>query len=493
MNDIVMPKLSDTMTEGRLVSWNKRVGDTVARGEVIAEVETDKANMELEAYVSGELLEIRVQAGDVVPVGTVIAVIGNAGEKGAGAEKQSAPVPHLEPEPARAQVEPPSGPPAAPQSEPAAGEGGAAAAEPQATKGGKPAEAVDLAPPEGEKQAPAAPPRTGAEETQPAGEPKEPYRPEAPPAGAPPAASPKGPEPAAGAAREKAAPVVRRRARELGIELAQVRGSGPEGRILLTDLETQAKGAGEAPGVSQPPAGQGVPGTAEAGPAPQGEGPRPFSRLRSAVAKTVIESWSHIPHFTVTLDIGMDEAEAVRRQLKQSGMQVSVNDLIVKAVALALEKFPQMNASFTPDGLQFHNDINIAIAVGMPDGVLMPVLAGCQRLSLLEIAQQGRRLVERARSGSLGEQEMHGGTFSISNLGMFGVSSFSAIIHPAHSGVLAVGAVAEVAKVSAGVLSSIKVMKVTLSADHRVVDGAYAAQFLAALKEILENPVRLLI
>ncbi len=492
MNDIVMPKLSDTMTEGRLVSWNKRVGETVTRGEVIAEVETDKANMELEAYVSGELLEIRVQAGDLVPVGTVIAVIGNAGEKGAGAREQSAPVPHPEPEPARAQGEP-SGPPAAPQPEAAAGESGAAAAEPPAAKGSKPAEAVDLVPPEGEKQAPAAPPRPGAGETQPAGEPKESYRPEVPPAGAPLAASPKGPEPAAGAGREKAAPLVRRRARELGIELAQVRGSGPEGRILLTDLEMQAKGTGETPGVPQPPAGRGVPGTTEAGAAPQGEGLRPLSRLRSAVAKTVIESWNHIPHFTVTMDIEMDEADSVRRQLKQSGMPVSVNDLIVKSVALALQQFPQMNANFTPEGLQFHNEINIAIAVGMPDGVLMPVLTGCQRRSLLEVSEEGKRLVERARSGSLTEQEMHGGTFSISNMGMFGVSSFSAIIHPAHSGVLAVGAVAEVAKVSPGGLSSTKVMKVTLSADHRAVDGAYAAKFLAALKEILENPVRLLI
>uniref|UniRef100_C6E839 Dihydrolipoamide acetyltransferase component of pyruvate dehydrogenase complex n=1 Tax=Geobacter sp. (strain M21) TaxID=443144 RepID=C6E839_GEOSM len=486
MNEIVMPKLSDTMTEGRLVSWKKKVGESVARGEVIAEVETDKANMELEAYVSGELLEIRVQTGDLVPVGTVIAIIGKADEKGAGATQQSAPVPHVEPEPQRPQGEAPAGPPAAPMVEPRVEEPESAAAEPPASTGVKSAEGVDLVPAEGEKQAPAAPPRPGAEESQPAGEPKKPYRPESPesPESPPEVAAPNV-ELATGAGREKAAPVVRRRARELGIDLAQVQGSGPEGRILLADLDLQ--------GTEPAPAGQAPQAAAEAAPAPQGEGPRPMSRLRSAVAKTVTESWHNIPHFTVTVDVEMDEAEAVRRQLKQTGMPVSVNDLIVKAVAMALRQFPQMNASFTPEGLQFHGDINIAIAVGMSDGVLMPVLSGCQQRSLLEIAQEAKKLVERARSGSLSEQEMQGGTFSVSNLGMFGVGSFSAIIYPSQSGVLAVGTVSEVARMNSGVLSSTKVMKVTLSADHRVIDGAYAAQFLAGLKEILENPVRLLI
>ena len=216
-------------------------------------------------------------------------------------------------------------------------------------------------------------------------------------------------------------------------------------------------------------------------------------KLRAAIAKTVAESWAKIPHFTVTMDIVMDEAESMRRQLKQSGMPVSVNDLIVKAVALALQKFPQMNASYAAEGIRFHDEINISIAVGVPDGVLMPVLSGCRQRSLQEISQEGGRLVDRARSGSLSEQEMSGGTFSVSNLGMFGVSSFSAIIHPSQAAVLAVGAVMDTPMSSSGVLGSSKVMKVTLSADHRVVDGAYAAQFLAELKEVLQNPVRLLI
>ena len=216
-------------------------------------------------------------------------------------------------------------------------------------------------------------------------------------------------------------------------------------------------------------------------------------RLRAAIAKTVAESWDNIPHFSVTMDIVMDEAEAIRRQLKQSGFAVSVNDVVVKAVSLALQKYPQLNARYRDGGIELHKEINISIAVGVPDGVLMPVLPDCQRLSLMDIAQEGHRLVERARSGSLNEQEMNGGTFSISNLGMFSVSSFSAIIHPSQAAVLAVGAVIDAPFVRSGVLGSAKIMKVTLSADHRVVDGAYAAQFLVELKAILENPVRLVI
>ena len=505
MNEIVMPKLSDTMTEGRLVSWKKRVGEAVRRGDVLAEVETDKANMELEAFVSGELLEIRVQAGELAQVGTVIAVIGKPEEKGAGAAQPSAPVPKGEPAAAEPQEEaPPVAPPVAPEpprpKEPEAkeeakeGEGEGKGALPGAgapvVAAEKAAKAEDIAPAEGEKQAPAAPPvpGTGAarEASQPAGaggvEPKPP----------PAAAKPAVPGPAeAEISRERAAPMVRRRARELGIDLSQVQGSGPDGRILLQDLEQHQRGEAQPAQPAQQPAP--AQPAAQAAAAHTGEEPRPMPRLRAAVAKTVAESWDNIPHFTVTMDIVMDEAESVRRQLKQSGMSVTLNDVVIKGVSLALQKFPQLNASFLPRGIQFHSEINISIAVGMPDGVLMPVLPGCQRLSLLEISQGGSKLVERARSGALTEQEMSGGTFSVSNLGMFGVSSFSAIIHPAQTAVLAVGAVIDAPSVRNGVLASAKVMKVTLSADHRVVDGAYAAQFLVELKGVLENPVRLLI
>ncbi len=506
MSEIVMPKLSDTMTEGRLVAWKKRVGEAVRRGEVLAEVETDKANMELESFVSGELLEIRVQEGEMVQVGTVIAVVGKAEEKGGGA-RQQAPPPEGQPEapPRQGEAPPPEKPEAVPPQraleepkqaeEPKRAEEPEAATEvqPQAASADQPARAGDVVPMKGEKQAPAAPPEPGADEGQPASQPAEPYRPEMPEPEQQPAtaAAPKAGPAEAEAGRERAAPVVRRRARELGIDLGQLRGSGPEGRILLQDLEQFEKESGQPPQQAQP--------EQPAQPAARPPGPQlvkgvsPMPRLRGAIAKTVAESWDKIPHFTVTMDIVMDDAEAMRRQLKQSGMPVSVNDVIVKAVALALQKFPQMNASYAAEGIQFHDEINVSIAVGVPDGVLMPVLKGCQQRSLLEISQEGGRLVDRARSGSLGETEMSGGTFSVSNLGMFGVSSFSAIIHPSQCAVLAVGAVTDTPVTCSGVLGSAKVMKVTLSADHRVVDGAYAAQFLAQLKEVLQNPVRLLI
>ena len=503
MNEIVMPKLSDTMTEGTLVSWKKRVGEAVRRGDVLAEVETDKANMELEAFVSGELLEIRVQAGESVQVGTVIAIIGKPEEKGASAQKQSAPVPKGEPEASKPKEEAPPAKAALSEETPqpkraqerervegkevVQGKEGATEQTGVVLPNEEPARAADITGVEGEKQAPAASPLPGTEGAQPEIQPAEPEgteaetiereEPEQPSPVKPVEHAPSG----AGGAGERAAPVVRRRARELGIDLSQVQGSGPEGRILLQDLEQHEKAA-EKPAQPAPQAAQVEPG----------KGPTPMPRLRAAVAKTVVESWNNIPHFSVNMDIVMDEAEAIRRQLKQSGMAVTLNDVVVKGVALALQKFPQLNASFAAGGIQFHGDINIAIAVGVPDGVLMPVIFGCQRLSLLEISQEGSRLADRARSGGLNDQEMRGGTFSVSNLGMFGVSSFSAIIHPAQCAVLAVGAVADAPFVRSGVLVSARMMKITLAADHRVVDGAYAAQFLVELKGVLENPLRLL-
>jgi pyruvate dehydrogenase E2 component (dihydrolipoamide acetyltransferase) len=512
MNEIVMPKLSDTMTEGRLISWKKRVGESVQRGDVIAEVETDKANMELEAFTAGVLLETRAQPGDLVQVGTVIATIGTPEEKGA-AQPAQAPQGGAEAAKPKPQ-EPPAAAPVAEQEKEAAakqGEMGGPAAIPEAgpTSAEEPGESFAAASSvkpggEGETQAPAAPVSGAAEGELPAQ-----------PVGAPPSekdaagAAPGGalqPEPAApspappvqgpmgqGAeTRERAAPVVRRRARELGIELGQVKGSGPEGRILLHDLELYQQ---------QPPPSAGA---AEAAPGPERgkavtaakkaeEEVQPLPRLRGAIAKVVGESWHNIPHFTVTMEIAMDDAESLRGQLKRSGKPVTLNDFIVKGVALALPKFPQLNAAFTTEGMRQYAEVNIGVAVGVPDGVLVPVINGCDRLSLLDISQASHKLADRARAGALSEQEMSGGTFSVSNLGMYGVNHFTAIIYPSQSGVLAVGAVVDKLVLRAGIAAVTKTMKVTLSADHRLVDGAYAAEFLVELKAILENPVRLLI
>ena len=497
MNDIVMPKLSDTMTEGRLVSWKKRVGEAVRRGDVLAEVETDKANMELEAFVSGVLQEIRVQAGEMAQVGTVIAVIGSAEEKGA---QSAQPAATEEPAVAKPQQEPAARPQpetSAPSAAAATREAAATVEEPGETpqprndapqggpQGRQETAAAGGQPPvtdqQDESQAPAAPQAPGSGETQTAAAP--PKAAEA--AGAPAAAggteAGDGEAQAPGESRERAAPVVRRRAREIGIDLTSVQGSGPDGRILLQDLERHG----------QAPAEPGQPSAPVAKPA-AGE-PRPLSRLRAAIAKTVSESWRSIPHFDVTMELLMDDAEAIRKQLKQSGLAVTWTDLVVKGVSLALQKFPLLNAAFAADGVRLLDEINIGVAVSVPDGVLVPVIRGCQALSLAEISGAGRDLAGRARAGSLSEPEMGGGTFSVSNMGMYGVSQFSAIIYPSQAAVLAVGAVLDTVVVEAGAPACAKVMKVTLSADHRLVDGAYAARFLAEFKEILEHPLRLLL
>ena len=453
MNEIVMPKLSDTMTEGRLVSWKKRVGESVSRGEVIAEVETDKANMELESFVSGVLVEIRVEAGEEAQVGTVIAVIGGAGEQVVPETKPAAAgVPVAEP--AREKLATPEPPKRLEKPEPEPPEAPVAAAA-----------APSAAPSAGEERPPTA---SGSGEVR------------VPAASAGVVGREGAPAPPPEAVLARAAPVVRRRARELGVNLDEMSGSGPDGRILLQDLD----GPGVAHGANAP--------VAVAGGVPTGEA-EPLSRLRSAIARTVYESWTTIPHFQVTMEIVMDEAESLRRQLKSSGMPVTLNDLVVKGVSLSLQKFPYLNASFAANGITLHGDINIGVAVGVADGVLVPVIAGCQLLSLPEISRVGRSLVEKARSGSLNPQEMSGGTFSVSNLGMYGIDQFSAIIYPSQAAVLAVGAVLDQVVVRAGMPACARLMKVTLSADHRLIDGAYAAQFLDELKGVLESPLRLVI
>ncbi|HYS42921.1 MAG TPA: dihydrolipoamide acetyltransferase family protein, partial [Geobacteraceae bacterium] len=321
-NEITMPKLSDTMTEGRLLAWKKGVGEKVERGDIIAEVETDKATMELEAFSSGILLETRIKPGEMVPVGTVIGVIGAAGEGGG------------QPAPARAGEEAPT--PAKPPAE-----------------APTPSEAPQPSPPE------------------PAAEEKEVQ---------PPVEVPETPSAPSAAGEEKASPLVRRLARERGIDLEKVKGSGPEGRIIQEDLEGFLR--------------------------KQEEAPQPLSRMRAAIARTVSLAWQTIPHFNVTMATDMGEAERVRQELKESGTQLSLNDLIVKACAVAIGKFPLVNASFGGDGITTHADVNIGIAVALDDGLLVPVIRGCQGLSLKEIAAKSRDLVERVRAGKISEAEI---------------------------------------------------------------------------------------
>ncbi len=411
MKNIIMPKLSDTMTEGLLGSWLKAVGDSIHRGEIIAEVETDKATMGLEAFEDGVLLEQRVRAGETVPVGTVLGVMGQAGEK------------------ATAPAVPP----------PTADAGEAVAAPP--------------IPPE-----PPAEPQ-GAETT---------------------------PLP-----REKASPVVRRRARELGVDLDTIEGSGPDGRVLLEDLarfagkgeeERRKPAEGDGAGEQAATAVRSGPGKAQA-----------HSRMRAAIARTVTASWREIPQFQVTVEIEMDNAEEVRRELQLAGTPVSVNDMVLKGVAISLQHSPGLNALFVDGEHLLQDEINLGVLVSVDNGLVVPVITGCETLSLQEIAARSRTLVERARGGTLVPDEMAGGTFSVSNLGPLGVSQFSALIIPPQVAVLAVGAVCETVIPRRGEPVVARTMRVTLSADHRAVDGAYGAGFLQELRSALENPVRLLI
>ncbi len=414
--DITMPKLSDTMTEGRLIAWQKAVGDRVERGEIIALVETDKATMELESFSSGTLLEIRVKADELVPVGTVIGIVGAAGEEVAtGVVRQS-----------RAAVAEP-----------------VASATPAATVELVSQAALDLHSHED---------------------------------------------------REKASPLVRRLAREHGVELSLVHGSGPEGRILQEDLELYiARQSGVAVGIAPLPVEPGVALPRQTAELATAGDTLPLTRMRGAIARRVSEAWRTIPHFSITMAIDMGEAERVRHELKGTGTQTSHNDLLVKATALALAKFPRVNSSFTAEGIVTPAEINIGIAVALEDGLLVPVIKGCQQLSLKEIALASRVLVAKSRQGKLSETELAGGTFTISNLGMFGVEEFTAVIMPPQGAILAVGAIREEPVIRNSHLAMARMMRVTLSADHRLLDGAHAAQFLKELQRILENPVQMLV
>lgn len=398
MKEITMPKLSDTMTEGAVVVWRKAVGSQVERGEVIAEVETDKATMELEAFASGVLLEIRVPAGTTVPVGTVIGLIGAATEQPA-VPVAPPPVPSPSPEP----VVSPSTP-------------------------------VAVVP---------APPETVDEVL--------------------------------------SAPVVRRRARELGIDLATVTGSGPGGRILLEDLDQGAALRTERP-VQAPSRGpESMPPVA----ALAGE---PLSKMRLAIARTVSESWRTIPHFAVTVEVRMDAAERFRQEQLAQQTEMSLTALLVKAATLALQKFPRLNASLQGERLVMHPEINIGIAVRRDDGLLVPILRECATLPLAEMAKRLAQLVGRARNGQLNQTELNGGTFAISNLGMYQVHSFNALILPPMAAVLAVGAVRDGMVVEQRQPVVARLLSLTLSADHRIVDGVYAAEFLQQVKHLLEQP-----
>ncbi len=417
---VVMPKLSEAMETGRVIKWLKREGDPVSGGDIIAEIETDKADIELEAFGSGVLRKIVVPAGEKTPVGSLIGVIAEATE-----------------DISSALAEAPAPSPAPTAQAPVAG----------------------LGPP------------------QPAARPAQ--APRAPVATPTPSPPPTAPSPG----RVKASPLARKIAAQSGVDLRLIQGTGPGGRIVRRDVEA-------ALGAPRP----GAPVVVPVAPGVEHQD-LPLSSIRAAIARRMVQAKAPVPHFYLTTEIAVDRGWEMREQFNalEGQPRISFTDMVVKACALALVKHPGINASFQGETIRVHYRVHIGIAVALDDGLITPVLRDCDRKSLPQIAVEGRDLVERARSRRLRAQELSGATFSVSNLGMFDVVEFSAIINPPEGAILAVGSVVRKPVVEDGRLKVGRRMRVTLSCDHRVMDGAMGARFLQDLKQILEAPLGLLI
>lgn len=435
---IVMPKLGFDMREGVLNTWTKQVGESVSKGDVVAEIESDKATLELESQVSGTLLQVLHEAGDVVPVGANMAIVGEEGEDVSGM---------------------------------AGGNGSAAA--PAEEPGEQPTPAEESYPPAGA----AAPADTTA-----SAEADAPAQSAAPDAAAPDSAYPGG---------VKATPVARRVAEERQIDLLQIKGSGPDGRITKADVESF---------VAAPPAAKPAAASAPQPAAPVEVGPDseelPLTRLRQAIGRRMVESKTTVPHFYVTTEIDMEKALELRKQVNAElpdDQKVSVNDLIVKAAALAVRDFPNLNASLAGDKLIRHKRISVGSAVAIEGGLTTVVQKDTDTSTLSKVAADNREMIARAREGKVKPEDVEGGTFTVSNLGVFDVDHFIAIINPPEAAILAIGSARQVPVVKDGQLAVGTRMKATISADHRVTDGAEAAQYMQRLKELLENPLRLLV
>jgi len=448
---VVMPKLSDAMESGKIIKWLKKEGDRIQGGDILAEVETDKADVEMEAFGVGVLRKILVPAGESAPIGALIGVIAEpgddiaavvasagAGAAGAGSGAQKTP---LRPEPA----------PAAPAP--------AASAAPQAPRL---AAATPATAPVGSAARPAA-------------------------VASAPAAAPAGIGQGAQGGRVKASPLAKKIAAQAGVDLRLIQGSGPGGRIIRRDVEAAgsgAAGASVAAAVAMPATVAGA----------EFED-RPLTLIRAAIARRMPLSKGPVPHFYVTSEVAMDRAWELREQLNalEGQPKISVNDFVIRACALALLKHPGVNASLQGDAIRVYHRAHIGVAVALDDGLITPVLRDCHAKPLGQIAVEARDLVERARTRKLRAQELSGATFSISNLGMFDVAEFSAIINPPEGAILAVGSVRRVPIVDDTGLGVGRRMMLTVSCDHRVMDGAMGARFLQDVKRLLEEPLRLLV
>jgi pyruvate dehydrogenase E2 component (dihydrolipoamide acetyltransferase) len=420
---VYMPKLSDTMTEGVVAAWTKNVGDAVKSGEVLAEIETDKATMEFESFYDGVLLHIGVETGKAAPVNSILAVIGEAGEDISAVLANAA----------------------------AGAPGAAAAAEP----------------------APAAPSPAPVAASAPASSPA----PVSAPLAAPVVAN-------NSSERVFASPLAKKLAAERGIAIEAVAGTGENGRIVKRDVDHYVPytPAANAPSYTAAPSGT-VSFTDE-----------PISQMRKTIARRLAESKFTAPHFYLTLDIDMDAAIATRKSLNSiDGVKVSFNDMVVKSVAMALRKHPAVNSAWMGDFIRRNEHVNIGVAVAVEDGLLVPVVRFADGKGLTQISAEVREYAQKAKDKKLQPADWEGNTFSISNLGMFGIESFTAIVNPPDACILAIGGIKEVPVVKNGQVVPGNVMKVTLSCDHRVVDGASGAAFLQTFKTYMEQPAAMLL
>ncbi|MBX7195570.1 MAG: pyruvate dehydrogenase complex dihydrolipoamide acetyltransferase [Sandaracinaceae bacterium] len=437
---IGLPKLSPTMEEGTLAKWSKKEGDELAIDDLVAEVETDKATMEWRALDKGVLLKILVPEGSTLKPDQPVAIVGAKGDDITALLAQVA-----------------------------AGGGAAPASAPPT---------------------PPAPREAGASGSASAGS-----------VGAGPVGASAGSASVTSTGRVLASPLVRKLAREHGLDLRTITGTGPHGRIIKRDLDAAPRGASTAAALAVSAPTSSATYSFSGGTSASFERREPVkqavSQMRKTIARRLTESKQTVPHFYLTIDVDaqplLDARASINAQLEEQGVKISVNDLIVKACAIALRRVPECNASFLGTELLFHQVVDISVAVAVPDGLVTPVVRDADKKGVAAISAEVKDLAKRAKDKKLKPEEMQNGTFSISNLGMFGIEDFAAVINPPEGAILAVGTVREEPVVKDGAIVAGKRMRMTLSCDHRVVDGAVGAKFLAALKKILEAPISMIV
>jgi len=499
---VVMPKLSPTMEEGQLSRWLKKEGDKVSVGEPLAEIDTDKATMEAQALATGVLRKIFVNEGETVPLGAVIAIIGEPDEdisalvaKAGSSEAQAENKQSIQ------------------ESVKAGGDGAPVELARVVPDGARTQATIEGEPLKGDVGGDA-----GSEQPQPASAGGN-RQPPPPTKQAPPAThegNGQGKQPSDGGGRLIVSPLAARMAAESGINLQSLTGTGPSGRIVKRDIEA-AISAGQqktsaAPSVAAPPQPEqpapdaqttpapqpaAAPQTATIKPAVEGASPyrdEPMSVMRGTIARRLVSSIGPVPHFFLTTEIEMDRAAELRRSLNELDAEIktSLNDFIIKAAAVALVQHPMVNASFQDKSIRFYERADVGVAVAIDEGLITPVVRSADRKSVGQISREVRELAERARARKLAPEEYTGATFSVSNLGMFGIDEFTAVINPPEAAIIAVGAAQAKPVVRDGEVVVRQIMRVTMSCDHRVIDGATGAKFLQTLKKILENPLLLM-